>query len=346
VDVVDEQADGATAGATDDASDGAGLRPAFGHADAVVVRWAVPPDAHALAPAAVLAHKVRRLGIDRATRVVDGGDLRVVLADGGSRAVDADERLPRGTVVELWRLPPDRPEDMVAAPSILHRDGGLIVVDKPGDLAVHPSARYFHNTLTAWLRRAGTPANPCHRLDRETSGVLVCADDKEAERRWKTAFAEGRVRKEYLAVVDGAVEQAFVVDRPLSLQGDRGLVRIRVIVDDAGQRAVTRFDPVDVAPDGRRTLLRCHPETGRQHQIRAHLHAAGHPIVGDKLYQMGDAWFDAFTRRALSVEQRRQLPCARQCLHASFVELDGAVFRAALPDDLQSALAGDDCARS
>jgi 23S rRNA pseudouridine1911/1915/1917 synthase len=327
-------------GAHDDEEGDIALRPAFGHPDAVAVRWSVPADAHERTPAEVLAHKVRRLGMPRATRVVDGGDLRIVDVDGVARAAVGSERLRRGTVVELWRLPPDRPDDLVVAPRVLHHGDGVVIVDKPGDLAVHPSARYFHNTLTAWLRRAGLPANPCHRLDRETSGVLVCADDKGAERRWKTAFAEGRVRKEYLAVVEGVVDAGFVVDRPLALQGARGLVRIRVVVDDDGQRAVTRFEPVRVSSDGRRTLLRCLPETGRQHQIRAHLHAVGHPIVGDKLYQMGEAWFDAFTRRALSPSDRARLPCARQCLHAARVELDGTSYAAPLPDDMSAALAG------
>ncbi len=315
-------------------------RRAFGHPEAVAVRWIVPPDADDRTPAEVLAHKVRRLGMPRATHVVEGGDLRIVDGEGASRVARAAERLRRGTVVELWRLPPDRPGDLVMAPGVLHHADGLVVVDKPGDLAVHPSARYFHNTLTAWLRRAGTPANPCHRLDRETSGVLVCAYDKDVERRWKTAFAEARVRKEYLAVVDGVVSSSFVVDRPLALQGDRGLVRIRVIVDDDGQRAITRFEPVSTSADGSRTLLRCLPETGRQHQIRAHLCAAGHPIVGDKLYQMGDAWFDAFTRRSLSPSDRARLPCPRQCLHAARLALDDVLFEAPLPADMRAVLAG------
>jgi 23S rRNA pseudouridine1911/1915/1917 synthase len=332
-------------GVTDDGAPGEAaaddaLRPAWGHREAVAVRWAVPPDAHGRTPAEVLAHKVRRLGLDRARRVVDGGDLRVV-DSAGSRVPGTDEALPRGTLVELWRLPPDRADDLAVVPMVVHQDAGLIVIDKPGDLAVHPSARYFHHTVTAWLRRRGTPANPCHRLDRETSGVLVCAAEKDAERRWKLAFAQGRVRKEYLAVVDGAVAAPFVVDRPLALQADRGLVRIRMVVDDEGQPARTCFEPVDVAADGRRTLLRCLPETGRQHQIRAHLHAAGHPIVGDKLYQMGDRWFDAFTRRALNDDERALLPCPRQCLHAAQVELDGCVFVAPLPEDMRAALRGD-----
>jgi 23S rRNA pseudouridine1911/1915/1917 synthase len=337
----DPSGDGATA-ATDDDVDEAPLLPAWGRPDAVAIRWTVPPDAHGRTPAEVLAHKVRRLGLDRALRVVRAGDLRVVVGDSDTRAATVDDTIARGTVVELWRVPPDAPSDLVLEPRVLRHADGLVVVDKPGDLAVHPSARYFHCTVTAWLRRRGTPANPCHRLDRETSGVLVCADEKTAERRWKQAFADGAVEKEYLAVVDGAVAAPFVVDRPLALQGDRGLVRIRVVVDDAGQRALTRFEPVDVSADGRRTLLRCVPETGRQHQIRAHLHAAGHPIVGDKLYQMGDRWFDAFTRRALTEDERAQLPCPRQCLHAARVRFADEEFVAAPPADLLNAFAGSE----
>jgi len=331
VDAADLESDGEV--------DDAALRPAWGRPEAVAMRWAVPPDADGRTPPAVLAHKVRRLGLGRALRVVQAGDLRVVVGD-ATRAAVVDEVLPRGTQVEVWRLPPDAPGDLVGEPRVLRQGDGLVVVDKPGDLAVHPSARYLHCTVTAWLRRRGTPANPCHRLDRETSGVLVCANDKAAERRWKQAFAHGAVEKEYLAVVDGEVAAPFVVDLPLALQGDRGLVRIRVVADDAGPPARTRFEPVDVSADGRRTLLRCTPATGRQHQIRAHLHAAGHPIVGDKLYQMGDRWFDAFTRRGLTDDERARLPCARQCLHASRVRLGAEEFVAEAPVDLLAAFAG------
>ncbi len=313
--------------------------PAWGNPRAVAMRWAVPPDGHGLDGAGVLSHKVRRLGRERAASVVAAGDLRIVEGD-TSRPIGPEERLPKGTVVEVWRLPPDDPDDIVDEPVILHHGGGLVVVDKPGDLAVHPTARYLHATVTSWLRRRGTPANPCHRLDRETSGVLVCADDRDVERRWKMAFAAGRVQKTYLAVVDGVVDAPRTIDLPLALQGERGLVRIRMVVDDAGQTAVTLVEPLEVSPDGRRSLVRCRPQTGRQHQIRAHLAAIGHPIVGDKLYQMGDPWFDAFTRRALSDADSAALPAPRQCLHAAVVVLDDTVLEAPLPALFGEVLAG------
>ncbi|MCC7071396.1 MAG: RNA pseudouridine synthase [Deltaproteobacteria bacterium] len=318
-----------TIGADDEATTGDALTPAYGDARAVSVRWAVPPDCHQKTAIEALAHKVRRIGLERARRVVAGGDLRV---DG--RACCVDERLARGTVLELWRLPPDDPGDPMPTPTVLLRERGLIVVDKPGDLAVHPSARYLHRTLTGWLFRHGLRANPCHRLDRETSGVLVCAEPGPMEARVKGAFAAGRVEKEYLAVVRGVVARSFTVDAPLALQGERGLVRIRMVVDDAGRPACTDVEPV--RSDGARTLVCCRPRTGRQHQLRAHLAHAGFPIVGDKLYAMGDPWFDAFTRRALNDEQRAALDAPRQALHAARLTLadEGLSVEAPLPVEL------------
>jgi 23S rRNA pseudouridine1911/1915/1917 synthase len=308
---------------------------AFGHKYAVAVRWTVPPDCDGKTAAEVLAHKVRRLGLERARSVVGTGDLR-----SAGRPLDVNEPLPKGMLLELWRIAPDDADAPFPLPRVIFEapagEDGLIVVDKPGDLAVHPSARYLHHTVTAWLARRGTPGNPCHRLDRETSGVLVCAkrcaagERKSAlEAKWKRAFQEGRVDKEYLAVVTGAVERPFTVEVPLALQGARGLVRIRMIADAAGQRARTDVEPVRT--DGTRTLVLCRPRTGRQHQIRAHLAHAGFPIVGDKLYAMGDEWFDRFTRRALNDDERTALEHPRQALHCARVALDDAHFGAELP---------------
>ncbi len=322
------------------------LRPAFGDARAVVVSWNAPADVWGKTALEALCARVRRLEPQRARRVIDGGDLHLVLAPPPahqSRVLAFDDVVPRKGVLALWRLAPDDPEDLRCPPTIVHEGEGVVVVDKTGDLCVHPTARYLHNTLTGFLRRRGTPAHPCHRLDRETSGVVVCATDARAERRWKQAFAEGRVQKQYTAVVAGVVDQELLIDAPLAIQGDRGLVRIKMVVDDAGQGARTRVVPLEVhvpsEPRGLpRSLVRLFPETGRQHQLRVHLAHIGHPIVGDKLYQMGEAWFDAWTRRALSDDERALLPCARQCLHAARLQLDDDVYEAPVPADLWAGL--------
>ncbi len=294
--------------------DTAQAQTAHEHVDAVAMTWVVPPDCHGKTAAAALAHKVRRLGLTRATAVVVAGDVRV-----GDRALAVDEVVTRGMTLTLWRIAPDRPSDMHVTPSVLYDGRGIddvIVVDKPGDLTMHPSARYLHVTLTGWMKRNGIVANPCHRIDRETSGVVLCAAPGPAERTLKMAFQNGHVDKSYLAVVRGVVNGPFVVDASLAPQGERGVVRIKMIPDVQGQSAHTAFEVVRTDVHARRSLLRCRPTTGRTHQIRAHLAHAGHPIVGDKLYAMGDAWFDAFTRRALTDAQRAALDHPRQALHA------------------------------
>lgn len=309
---------------------------AFGDPEAVVLRWRVPDDGDGLRADVYLVRKVRRLSRSRAQRIIRQGDFR--LADG---PLKPSSRVSCGATVELWRMPPDEPDSNAAEPVVLFEDDDLVVVDKPPDLVVHPSARYLARTLTAWLKGQTAPGarvpNPCHRLDRETSGVLLCARSRAAESEAKTAFADGRTQKTYLAVVSGRLEDERALAFPLALQGERGLVKIRMIEDESGLQSLTLAAPLayDAALD--RTLVRCLPKTGRQHQIRAHLALAGFPIVGDKLYAMGDEWFDAFTRGEVEGDDPR-LPCSRHALHAYELRLSvGGVeraFRAPLPDDM------------
>jgi 23S rRNA pseudouridine1911/1915/1917 synthase len=320
-----------------DGVDDEALRPAFGTPGAVVMRWLVPRNLDGIRADALLIFKVKRLGVARAHRVIEGGDFRTV--DGALRP---DSVLPHSTEVELWRMPPDSLDDPFPTPTLLHDVDDLVIVDKPADLVVHPSARYLHRTLTSWLKRQGIHANPCHRLDRETSGVMVCARPGPRESAVKTAFARGDVEKTYIAIVRGLLRQPLVIERPLALAGDRGLVRIRMIEDAAGQAARTDVVPLVVDDVVGRTLVQCTPRTGRQHQIRAHLALEGHPLVGDKLYGMGDAWFDAFTTRSLDDVTRALLDHSRQALHALavVVPVDGERrrFTAPLPADLVSLL--------
>lgn len=332
--------------ARDDAPSEPGVA-AFGDPEAVVLRWRVPDDADDERADVYLARKVRRLSRSRAQRIIRQGDFR--LADG---PLKPSTRLCRGAVVELWRMPPDEPPAGAADPEVLYEDARLLVVDKPPDLAVHPSARYLKHTLTAWLKARAAPgqrvANPCHRLDRETSGVLVCAKERAAESQVKTAFAGGRTEKTYLAIARGRVREAKELSYPLALQGERGLVKIRMIHDDDGLESLTLVEPLayDAATD--RTLVRCCPRTGRQHQIRAHLALFGHPLVGDKLYAMGDEWFDAYTRGEGTADDPA-LDHRRHALHAHRLVLsvgeEGYDFRSPLPADLTALLPSVDTTR-
>ena len=188
---------------------------------------------------------------------------------------------------------------------VVFDDERLLVVDKPAGLPVHPTARYAEHTFTA-LAKAAFPArkvDPAHRLDRETSGLMACGCAPKFTRALKASFAAGRVTKAYLALVQGDPgRDRFSVEAPLSLTGASG-VKVRMHVTEGGLPSHTDFEVLGRrrAADGAPVaLVACHPRTGRQHQIRAHLHHAGLHLVGDKIYGPDEMIFDRFTKRELS----------------------------------------------
>jgi 23S rRNA pseudouridine1911/1915/1917 synthase len=241
------------------------------------------------------------------------------------------------------RVEPEVPD--VSELAEVYLDEALLVLDKPAGLPIHPTARYHAHTLTAQLKAKYGPdfrADPAHRLDRETSGLLVCGRTLEANQRLTAAFARGDVEKAYLAILEGQPpEDDFVVDAPIA-EGTE-LIRIAVRIDVAlGRPARTRFHVERrFARDGAAfALVRARPETGRQHQIRIHARHAGFPLVGDKMYGPDPGYFDRFSRKELEDEAWGRLRLRRQALHAATLELDHPTtgarlrFEAPLPSDL------------
>ena len=234
---------------------------------------------------------------------------------------------------------------------VLVTDPRLYVIDKPAGLPVHASAKFYFNTLTRVLaeRFPGEPElQICHRLDRETSGCLVVARDRAAASTIKQAFAtKARVTKQYLAVVHGQPpwDAEHTIDLPLrvAVPGDpTKLVHVRMMTGPGGLEAITRVRVE--RRTARHALVCCTLVTGRQHQIRAHLAAAGFPIVGDKLYGHGDDAFMRYCADGLVPELAELFVLPRHALHAArvvFPHPDGASItaEAPLPVDLARLLA-------
>lgn len=264
---------------------------------------------------AYLQHKIRRLDQVKAAFLIAE---RLDTDDG--RRLSPETVVEPGLAFSLWRETEPEPETPMTF-GVVFDDGELLVIDKPAGLPIHPTARYFEHTFTA-LAKARFPdrkVDPAHRIDRETSGLVACGTAPEFTKRLKRAFAEGRVEKVYLALCAGwPAGDAFEVDAPLALTL-QSEVRVRMHVHAAGASSATAFEVLGrrLTADGARVaLLSCHPRTGRQHQIRAHLHHAGLPLVGDKIYGSDELIFDRFTKRALTDADRAVLRIDRQALHA------------------------------
>lgn len=213
---------------------------------------------------------------------------------------------------------------------VLHEDSSLVVLNKPGNLAVQPTGRYIHENLLYRLRyhyreeRALHGCDPCivHRLDRETSGVIVFAKGRDNARQLAEQFASRTTRKFYLAIVHGHPPVFGTIDRPLLATQDR-----HVVVDERGKPALTRFRVL--SHHGPYALVCLQLLTGRQHQLRVHLASIGHPIVADLFYgpHRGEALIDDVT-----------LP-RRHMLHAFSLQLSSPTGqrltpRAPLPGDM------------
>lgn len=198
----------------------------------------------------------------------------------------------------LAQLPQDIPVDVV------YEDDTVIVVNKPPGLVVHPGSGNWEGTLlNALLRHApqleGVPrAGIVHRLDKDTSGLLVVAKTLAAQTNLVRQLQARTVSRHYTAVVHGRVAQNGKVDAPI---GRHPVSRTRMTVLARGKPATTHYRVMSRYADA--TLLDCSLETGRTHQIRVHLASIGHPIIGDPLYG----------KRGVSTERR---PFHRQALHA------------------------------
>jgi len=228
----------------------------------------------------------RRIGRLSRTRIQDIIATQVTLSDG--RRPRSSAAVHAGQIIRLDRPAPVEPE-VPRRFEVLYEDDEVLAIEKPAGLPIHPTAKFWRNTLTALLRERypGQHMEVAHRIDRETSGILLVARSSSAASWLKRAFARRAVDKSYLALVKGQPPDHGVIDRPMKLLDTPTHLMMGVAPD--GLKAVTRFRVVQRF--AAHALCDAHPETGRQHQIRVHLAAIGHPIVGDKLYGAGERAF-------------------------------------------------------
>lgn len=208
------------------------------------------------------------------------------------------------------------PKDRGVKPLFYNKDFALY--EKESGVLVHPKTMKTPYSLLDEIRtHAGDHANAVHRIDMETSGLLMASKHKRAESFLKTSFEKRTIKKSYLAWVDGCVEKSFSVEVPLRVRDDYSANKHKVCVSADGKHALTFFEPLEYDPQLGATLLACYPHTGRTHQIRVHLFHVKHPILGDPIYGVSFAAANDYLEGRLSDEGRmREMGASRLMLHA------------------------------
>lgn len=243
---------------------------------------------------------------------VDGQPLRK------NHRLSADER------IALWR-PPWEEEGADVALQVVYEDEALLAINKPPFIVVHPTARHNRATVQKLLERQRPDdwLTLVHRIDRETSGVLLLARTRAADRTVKIQLEERRdVVKRYLAITWGVPPWDRVTcEAPLELDADaKYRVKMHCAAPGSGQPSATTFEVLHRVPGY--AMIRCTLHTGRQHQIRVHLASLGFPVLGDKLYGPDEDLFARGADGELTDDDLRVLEHDRQALHASELTID------------------------
>ncbi len=286
-----------------------------------------------------LAAAVPTLSRERLKALIGSG---AVIGPKGDLVRDPAVKAVPGGLYEV-SVPEPRPahnEAQAIALEIVHEDEHLLVVDKPAGMVVHPAAGNLDGTLVnallhhcaGRLSGIGGVARPgiVHRIDKDTSGLIVVAKTDVAHEGLAAQFARHSIDRRYLAIVAGLpVPPSGTVDAPLA-RSAANRKKMAIVGEGRGKRAVTHYRIVQPLRDA--ALVECRLETGRTHQVRVHMASIGHPLLGDPVYGR---------TRASHREILKRLDFHRQALHAARlgfihpVSKENLSFESALPSDIQ-----------
>ena len=182
----------------------------------------------------------------------------------------------------------------------------FMIFEKPSGVLVHPNTMATPYSMLDEVRTiAGDNANSTHRIDMETSGLLLASKHKKAENILKTSFEKRTIKKTYLAWVDGKLTEPFTSTEAIKVNNvGYETTKHKVFISDEGKASHTDFVPLSYDPELDASLVACYPHTGRLHQIRIHLFHVKHPILGDPIYGASYAASDAYLDMLQSDEER------------------------------------------
>ncbi|MSN96990.1 RluA family pseudouridine synthase [Campylobacter sp. FMV-PI01] len=204
----------------------------------------------------------------------------------------------------------------------IFEDENFAAFDKPSGVLTHPNGRNCNYSMNDEIwSKFGKNASVAHRLDKETSGVLLVTKNKEIEKAIKLKFQNLEVKKCYFAMVRGVIRENFEVIVPLDVDKNSQILKNKIYVKEGGKFAKTKFKVEFIYENLNATLLKCFPQTGRQHQIRVHLFHVKHPIIGDPLYGVSDEFACDFLDGKISDKDRLLVTGSKRLmLHSSYLK--------------------------
>ena len=197
------------------------------------------------------------------------------------------------------------------------------IFDKPSGLMVHPSSHQLdiYTLLDEIKFYFGQKGSLVHRIDAETSGLVLVSKNAFSDMILKNMFEEKKYIKKYHAIVEGNIEKNLEIDTPIT--NDTGLIKLKMKTDLNGKESKTLINPISYDKEKNQTLVEAIPLTGRQHQIRVHLNSIGHRIIGDPIYGIDEKITDLFLKNKLSEDERLKYTKAnRLLLQANYLEFE------------------------
>ena len=181
------------------------------------------------------------------------------------------------------------------------------IFDKPSGIMVHPSSHQIglYTLLDEVKYYLGEKASLVHRIDAETSGLVLVSKNAFSDMVLKNMFEEKLYTKKYKALVEGEIKKELEINTPIT--NDTGLIKIKMKTDIKGKESTTIIKPISYDEKTNQTLVEAIPLTGRQHQIRVHLNSIGHKIIGDPLYGVDEIFANNFLKNAISKEKRYEI---------------------------------------
>ncbi len=204
----------------------------------------------------------------------------------------------------------------------LHVFEDFAIFDKPSNLVIHPNSKKTAYSLLDEIRyHFGEKANQAHRIDAETSGLVLVGKKEEATNTLATMFETKEYKKSYLAIVKGKITEEQTINKNLKKEGKNIGVRMATCEKDEGKESITHLKPLKYNQEKDLTLIELIPITGRQHQIRVHLYSIGHEILGDPIYGVEDEIAEEYLNKTLKEDDRFKASGSyRLWLQANYLE--------------------------